>query len=72
MVNLKYISYIKLKWLNLSAWYITGLPDREGSFQITIQDIKGQGLKGLNPFLQFKITQKKLFNWFIIKSKRIF
>lgn len=35
----------------ISPWYITGLTDGEGSFQITIQDIKGKGLTGFKPFL---------------------
>jgi hypothetical protein len=39
-------------------WYITGISDGEGSFQITIQDMKGKGLTGFKPFLEFKITQK--------------
>lgn len=42
----------------LTPWYITGISDGEGSFQITIQDMKGKGLTGFKPFLEFKITQK--------------
>lgn len=42
----------------LTPWYITGISDGEGSFQITIQDIKGKGKTGYKPFLEFKITQK--------------
>jgi len=42
----------------LKAWYITGITDAEGSFQISIQDIEGKGLTGFKPFLEFKITQK--------------
>lgn len=41
-----------------TPWYVTGLTDAEGSFQITIQDSKGKGLTGFKPFLEFKITQK--------------
>ena len=41
-----------------TPWYITGFSDGEGSFQITIQDLKGKGLTGFKPFLEFKITQK--------------
>ena len=41
-----------------TPWYVTGLSDAEGSFQITIQNIKGKGLTGFKPFLEFKITQK--------------
>lgn len=41
-----------------TPWYVTGLSDAEGSFQITIQDNKGKGLTGFKPFLEFKITQK--------------
>lgn len=42
----------------LTHWYITGITDGEGSFQISIQDLKGNGLTGFKPFLEFKITQK--------------
>ena len=42
----------------LTPWYVTGISDGEGSFQITIQDLKGKGLTGFKPFLEFKITQK--------------
>jgi len=42
----------------LTPWYITGMSDGEGSFQTTIQDIKGKGETGYKTFLEFKITQK--------------
>ena len=42
----------------LSPWYVTGISDAEDSFQISIQEIKGKGLTGYKPFLEFKITQK--------------
>ena len=35
----------------LTHWYITGITDGEGSFQISIQDLKGNGLTGFKPFL---------------------
>lgn len=34
-----------------TPWYITGICDGEGSFQIIIQDIKGKGYIGYKPFL---------------------
>jgi hypothetical protein len=58
--------------LKLKPWYITGLTDGEGSFQITIQDMKGKGLTGFKPFLEFKITQKKYSHELLIKVKEFF
>ena len=58
--------------LKLKPWYITGLTDGEGSFQITIQDMKGKGLTGFKPFLEFKITQKKYSLELLIKVKEFF
>jgi len=72
MVYFKYRFDENLKSLNLSAWYITGLTDAEGSFQITIQDKKGQGLTGFKPFLEFKITQKKYSIDLLLKIKEFF
>lgn len=42
----------------MNPWYITGITDGEGSFQITIQDMNNEGFTGYKPFLEFKITQK--------------
>lgn len=39
------------KYLELTPWYVTGLTDGEGSYQRTIQDIKGKGFTGYKPFL---------------------
>jgi len=44
----------------LKPWYITGLTDGEGSFQITIQVMKGKGLTGLNLFLNLKLLKKSI------------
>jgi len=43
----------------LNPWYVTGISDAEGSFQITIQNIEGKGNTGYKPFIEFKVTQKK-------------
>lgn len=40
----------------LNPWYVTGISDGEGSFQITLQNIKEDRYK---PFLEFKVTQNK-------------
>lgn len=47
------------KYSVLTPWYVTGICDGEGSFQITIQDIKGKGHTGYKPFLEFKVRQKE-------------
>src|SRR5271170_4644750 len=66
------ILYKESKDLKLKPWYITGLTDGEGSFQITIQDMKGKGLTGFKPFLEFKITQKKYSLELLLKVKEFF
>jgi len=58
--------------LKLTAWYVTGITDGEGSFQMTIQDFKGQGLKGFKPFLEFKLTEKKYSIDLLLKLKNFF
>jgi len=56
----------------IMPWYVTGFTDGEGSFQITIQDIKGKGLTGYKPFLEFKITQKSHSIDVLIEIKKYF
>ena len=55
-----------------NPWYVTGITDAEGSFQITIQDIKGRGNTGYKPFLEFKITQNKYSIDMLLKLKKFF
>ena len=56
----------------INPWYITGMCDGEGSFQITIQDMKGLGKTGYKPFLEFKITQKKSSSRILYGFKKYF
>jgi LAGLIDADG endonuclease len=56
----------------INPWYITGISDGEGSFQITIQDMKGLGKTGYKPFLEFKITQKKSSGSILYGFKKYF
>ena len=56
----------------LTPWYITGISDGEGSFQITIQDNKGKGKTGYKPFLEFKITQKNHSVGLLYEIKKFF
>jgi hypothetical protein len=55
-----------------NPWYVTGLIDAEGSFQITIQDKKGKGLTGFKPFLEFKVTQKKESQGILYELQKFF
>jgi len=55
-----------------TPWYITGITDGEGSFQITIQDKKGKGKTGFKPFLEFKITQKEHSKGILHEIKKYF
>lgn len=55
-----------------TPWYVTGICDGEGSFQITIQDIKGKGYTGYKPFLEFKVTQKEDSSGMLYELKRYF
>jgi len=56
----------------LTPWYVTGISDGEGSFQITIQDIKGKGYTGYKPFLEFKVTQKSHSLGILLELKKFF
>lgn len=56
----------------LNSWYITGISDGEGSFQITIQNNKGKGKTGYKPFLEFKITQKEHSTGILYEIKKYF
>jgi hypothetical protein len=56
----------------LNPLYITGISDAEGSFQITIQDIKGLGKTGYKPFLEFKITQRDYSVGILYEIKKFF
>lgn len=55
-----------------TPWYVTGISDGEGSFQITIQDIKGKGYTGYKPFLEFKVTQKEESSGMLCELKKYF
>jgi hypothetical protein len=55
-----------------TPWYVTGFTDGEGSFQITIQDIKGKGLTGFKPFLEYKITQNSHSVGVLIEIQKFF
>lgn len=55
-----------------APWYVTGMCDGEGSFQITIQNIEGLGKTGYKPFLEFKITQKRSSSGILYELKKFF
>lgn len=57
---------------NLTPWYVTGITDGEGSFQITIQDMKGLGKTGYKPFLEYKVTQKNHSIFVLYKLQKFF
>jgi len=40
----------------LNPWYVSGFVDGDGSFQISVFNIKGKGLTGYKVSLEFKVT----------------
>jgi len=66
----------KLGALNLESiltpWYITGITDGEGSFQITIQNVKKKREISFKPRLEFKITQKNYSLGMLYEIKKYF
>jgi LAGLIDADG endonuclease len=77
MIILKIVEIIKnlgsgMKDAIFTPWYITGISDGEGSFHITIQDIKDKGFTGYKPFLEFKVTQKEQSLGMLLELKKFF
>lgn len=65
-------NFFKKSNLNLTPEYITGISDAEGSFQISIHDMKGLGKTGYKVSLEYKITQRDHSLNVLLEIRRFF